>query len=169
MPMEIDHRIADVSRQNATDPSDRMSSGSTIPDPHSVEEGGRTWQAYREGTYFLPNDALEQDRLDMQHYLYKLLLDDKLFWAPLQGQPANVLDIGTGTGIWATEFAELNPESNVIGTDLSQIQPTHAAPPNCSFVREDVEDNWTQFVMPSCSLSYSRDNQEFRSMVSEAR
>ena len=80
----------------------------------------------------------------MQHHLYKLVLDDALFWAPLKTEPVNVVDIGTGTGIWAIDFAERYPKSNVVGTDLSLIQPTHAAPSNCSFIREDVEDNWTQ-------------------------
>lgn len=30
----------------------------------------------------------------------------------------------------------------VIGTDISLIQPTHNTPPNCEFVREDAEDMW---------------------------
>jgi methylase of polypeptide subunit release factors len=33
-----------------------------------------------------------------------------------------VLDIGTGTGIWAIDFADEHPEAEVIGTDLSPIQ-----------------------------------------------
>ena len=37
--------------------------------------------------------------------------------------PSRVLDIGTGTGIWAIEFAEQYPKSTVIGTDLSPVQP----------------------------------------------
>ncbi|ORY69062.1 S-adenosyl-L-methionine-dependent methyltransferase [Pseudomassariella vexata] len=63
-----------------------------------------------------------------------------LAWAPIS-EPANVLDIGTGTGIWAVEFADSNPKSNVIGTDLSLIQPQNI-PPNCQFFREDAEENW---------------------------
>ena len=30
-----------------------------------------------------------------------MLLDDKLFLAPIDGNPEKVLDVGTGTGIWA--------------------------------------------------------------------
>lgn len=86
----------------------RVSSGSTIPDPQSIEEGGRTWQAYREGSYFLPNDASEQDRLDMQHFMFREMLNGRLFEAPLDTElrDVKVLDIGTGTGIWAMEFGE---------------------------------------------------------------
>lgn len=58
-----------------------------------------------------------------------------------------MLDIATGTGIWAIQFAKSHPESNVIGTDLSLIQPANA-PANCSFVKEDAElDEWTLPVL----------------------
>jgi ubiquinone/menaquinone biosynthesis C-methylase UbiE len=30
-----------------------------------------------------------------------MLLDDKLFLAPISRNPGKVLDVGTGTGIWA--------------------------------------------------------------------
>lgn len=51
-----------------------------------------------------------------------------------------MLDLATGTGIWAVEFAQQNPASTVIGSDLSLIQPLEL--PNCSFVREDMEEPW---------------------------
>lgn len=39
-------------------------------------------------------------------------------------------------------MAKTFPETNVIGTDLSLIQPE--GPPNCSFIKEDAElDEWT--------------------------
>lgn len=44
-------------------------------------------------------------------------MNNRLALAPVIS-PAHVLDIGTGTGIWAIEFAEQNPESLVVGTDL---------------------------------------------------
>jgi trans-aconitate methyltransferase len=49
-----------------------------------------------------------------------------------------VLDIGTGTGIWAHEFAEQYPLAQVTGTDLSLIQ-TAPRTPNCQFVLENSE------------------------------
>ncbi|KAK8126955.1 S-adenosyl-L-methionine-dependent methyltransferase [Apiospora kogelbergensis] len=128
--------------------------GHSIPDPASVEENGRTYTGYyREGRYLLPNDGAEQDRLDLQHQVWRLLLDDALHLAPLDWGAAgddarNVLDIGTGTGIWPIEFSEANPGARVVGTDLSLIQPPpDAVPPNCSFVREDSEeDEWVHEV-----------------------
>jgi SAM-dependent methyltransferase len=45
--------------------------------------------------------------LDLQHHLFTLTFDGKLHIAPieeLKGGVHNVLDIGTGTGIWAIDF-----------------------------------------------------------------
>lgn len=52
-----------------------------------------------------------------------------------------MLDIGTVTGIWACDYAEAHPTTDVVGTDLSLIQPNYS-PPNCRFVREDAEEEW---------------------------
>ena len=77
-------------------------------------------------------------RLDLQHDSFKIMLDGKLNLAPISN-PQRVLDLATGTGIWAIEFglsfpllhfapfshipAEEHPEAAVLGTDLSPIQP----------------------------------------------
>lgn len=45
----------------------------------------------------------EQQRLDLQHQLFLMTFDNKLSLAPT-GELHNVLDIGTGTGIWAIDF-----------------------------------------------------------------
>jgi predicted O-methyltransferase YrrM len=86
-------------------------------------ENGRRYHAFRAGTYLLPNDDKEQDRMDLVHHLYGLLLGGKLFLAPIPHEPHRVLDLGTGTGIWAMDFADEYPSAEVIGTDLSPIQP----------------------------------------------
>jgi len=110
-----------------------------------VEENGRRYHKYKEGKYYFPNDEEEQDRLDLQHHLFLLTLDGKLALAPIEEMPGgihNVLDIGTGTGIWAIDFATNFPSADVIGTDLSPIQPAFV-PPNCRFEVDDAEDEWT--------------------------
>ena len=63
-------------------------------------ENGRRYHAYREGAYYLPNDEVEQARLDLLHHVFRLALDGKLFAAPIQGEVQRCLDCGTGTGIW---------------------------------------------------------------------
>ena len=65
----------------------------------------------------------------------------KLFNAPIT-DPKRVLDIGTGTGIWAIEFGDRYPQANVLGNDLSPIQPRWV-PPNVHFEVDDVESEWT--------------------------
>ncbi|KAI9035622.1 class I SAM-dependent methyltransferase [Aspergillus affinis] len=107
-------------------------------------ENGRRYHAYRYGEYPMPNDEEEQDRLALMHHLFKLLIGGDLYRAPIfqHGVPRRMLDVGTGTGIWALEIAELLPDAEIVGTDLSPIQPSWA-PPNCSFHIDDAESDWT--------------------------
>lgn len=44
--------------------------------------------------------------MDFFHHIHRLLANGKLFLAPISPDVQRVLDIGTGTGIWAIEFAE---------------------------------------------------------------
>ncbi|KAF3008195.1 hypothetical protein E8E14_008223 [Neopestalotiopsis sp. 37M] len=121
----------------------RTPGGLSVIDPSSVlGDSGRLYHGYKDGKYYFPNDAAEQDRLDLQHHLMTLLLDGWYGLAPLQQVPEYVLDVATGTGIWALEFAEKFPQSQVIGTDLSAIQPEQPHVPNCTFQRDDAEDTW---------------------------
>lgn len=71
-----------------------------------------------------------------------MLLGDKLFEAPIGESTSKILDVGTGTGIWAIDVADTYPAAEVIGTDISPIQPGWV-PPNCSFHIEDAQLEWT--------------------------
>ncbi|KAK2598741.1 hypothetical protein N8I77_012130 [Diaporthe amygdali] len=117
----------------------REPTGSSIAEPGAVldEENGRTYVAHETGKYYLPNDPAEQDRLDLQHKAFTIYLGGALYRAPI-GRPDYVLDIATGTGIWAIKFAQEHPQATVIGTDLSMIQPTDVVP-NVQFFKEDSE------------------------------
>ncbi|KXH66190.1 hypothetical protein CSAL01_07632 [Colletotrichum salicis] len=99
--------------------------------------------------YLFPNDERENDRLDLQHNLYLLTLDYKLGLAPPNNENSGVkrvLDIGTGTGLWAIEFADEHPEAEVLGVDLTPVQ-TQFVPPNLKFEVDDLEQPWT-FTQP---------------------
>ena len=56
------------------------------------------------------------------YHAVRLSMGDRLFYAPIEA-PSAVLDIGTGTGIWAIDVADAYPAAEVVGTDLSPIQP----------------------------------------------
>ncbi|KAI9855987.1 MAG: hypothetical protein M1813_009312 [Trichoglossum hirsutum] len=105
-------------------------------------ENGRRYHAYREGHYPMPNDEMENNRLDMKHHIILLMLDGRLHISPLPLAP-RILDVGTGTGIWAMDMADKYPDGQVIGTDLSPIQPTWV-PPNCYFEVDDAESTWVR-------------------------
>jgi SAM-dependent methyltransferase len=65
----------------------------------------------------------------------------KLHIAPLPDNIHEVLDVGTGTGVWAIDFADTHPSAEVTGTDISPIQP-RLVPPNCRFIVDNSEDEW---------------------------
>lgn len=85
-------------------------------------------------------DEPEQERLDIVHYIFRSTLDGDLCYTKLEA-PQKILDVGTGTGLWAIEskfflllgndaeaykMVEVGnefPSAEVIGTDLSPIQP----------------------------------------------
>lgn len=94
-----------------------------------LKENGRGYHRYRsDAGYILPEDKREQERYNLQHGLYLFFFQDRLHSAPLGKDIKDVLDLGTGTGIWAIDFADQYPEANVVGIDISPIQPTSVPP-----------------------------------------
>jgi hypothetical protein len=67
-----------------------------------VFENNRRYHKFKEGQYLLPNDEPEQEREDMKHAMIVHVCDGRLHFAPLE-QPQKILDLGTGTGIWAID------------------------------------------------------------------
>lgn len=107
-------------------------------------ENGRRYHAYREGEYIMPNDEQEQNRMDLHHHVCRLAVSGALFRAPVRLESpsrSRILDLGTGTGIWAVDMADEYASADVIGIDLSPIQPGWL-PPNCSFEVNDCESSW---------------------------
>ncbi|KAJ5085467.1 hypothetical protein N7532_010238 [Penicillium argentinense] len=119
-------------------------------------ENGRRYHSYREGHYVLPNDEAEQDRQDLLHHVRNLVLNGSLFRAPVGQNMQRVLDIGTGTGIWAIDLADSYPSAEVIGTDLSPIQPSWV-PPNLRFIVDDAESPWLFSASRPFDFIHARD------------
>ena len=76
------------------------------------------------------------------HQLYLSLLSSRLTMAPIPPSVTHILDIGTGTGEWAINMAENFQSAEVIGIDISAIQPK-AVPSNVYFEIDDAQLEWT--------------------------
>ncbi|KAF8446672.1 S-adenosyl-L-methionine-dependent methyltransferase [Kalaharituber pfeilii] len=110
--------------------------------PSSLVEICRRYHAYYGvDKTVIPNDEEEQSRLDLHHEIFLTMMDGKLHLAPIDPTPQKILDVGTGTGIWAIDMADMYPSAEVLGTDLSPIQPKWV-PPTCRFEVDDAEQDW---------------------------
>ncbi|KAB5526406.1 hypothetical protein GE09DRAFT_1064994 [Coniochaeta sp. 2T2.1] len=110
-----------------------------------VEENGRTYHRYKEGQYFLPNDESEQERLDLQHHLFLLTFNNQLHLSPT-GQLHNVLDIGTGTGIWAIDFDDAEEDDWLFPTKFDLIHGRALA--SCFKDAQKVIDSAVKNLVP---------------------
>jgi len=93
--------------------------------PADYEENGRKYHGYRKGSYMYPCDEVskeftsekneltypsqqEMDRMDIFHKFFQVARHEALHTAPFTPNydGPRILDIGTGTGIWAIDMAE---------------------------------------------------------------
>ncbi|KAF1816238.1 S-adenosyl-L-methionine-dependent methyltransferase [Eremomyces bilateralis CBS 781.70] len=120
-----------------------FSSGQTIATSVTAYryEHGRRYHAFRDGAYYMPNDEQHQDGEAICHHMYIVTFDDKLHLAPLDN-PQRVLDVGTGTGTWAIDMGDRYPGADVLGIDLSPVQPRQL-PFNVRFEVDDCTSEWT--------------------------
>ncbi|KAJ2902594.1 S-adenosyl-L-methionine-dependent methyltransferase [Zalerion maritima] len=138
----IDHSDGDSSYGGEYDSDEMTTSSLTSAITNYVYENGRRYHSYRQGAYWGPNDDKAQDNLDIFHHIFTLTLGGRLYLAPIQEDVHRVLDLGTGTGIWAVDFADAHPSAAVVATDLSPIQPSDV-PPNLEFQIDDFTLEWT--------------------------
>lgn len=94
--------------------------------PPNYEENGRLYHGYRKGSYMYPCDEVnadiqrsgkpkltcplqqEMDRMDIFHKFFQVARHERLHALPFipNYDGPRILDIGTGTGIWAIDMAE---------------------------------------------------------------
>lgn len=51
--------------------------------------------------------------MDVLGHIFMLILDGKLFLAPIDEHPQRILDLGCGTGLWAIEMGDMFPSAQV--------------------------------------------------------
>ena len=74
--------------------------------------------------------------------MFSLIHNGRLHRAPISPTAPRILDIGTGTGIWAIDMGDTYPAAEILGVDISASVPAFV-PPNVQFEIDDVEDDWT--------------------------
>ncbi|UQC90272.1 uncharacterized protein CLUP02_15802 [Colletotrichum lupini] len=141
----------DAPDDNASELRESIASSSTSIASSILDyriENGRTYHKYKDGHWVSPSVQLASTKLIskpyLQHNLFLLTLDNKLGLAPPNAPDSKVkrvLDVGTGTGIWAVDFGEEHPEAEVLGIDLSPSMPQFI-PPNVKFEIDDLEEPW---------------------------
>jgi hypothetical protein len=82
----------------------------------------------------------------VSHILFLKLFNDKPYIAPIEA-PKNIIDLGTGTGLWASFVADWfdgteHPRANVIGVDLAPQQES-SVQTNLCFEVDDITNDWT--------------------------
>lgn len=99
------HSISSASDSESGYGTDTLGSSSTSLSSsvrNYAFENGRRYHRFREGAYNFPNDDTEQEREDMKHAMV-VNLCQRLHFADIGNNPQHILDMGTGTGIWAIE------------------------------------------------------------------
>ncbi|KAI8885826.1 S-adenosyl-L-methionine-dependent methyltransferase, partial [Backusella circina FSU 941] len=103
---------------------------------------GRSYHAFENSVYMLPNDDLETDRLHEQHFIIKELLGfnimEKAFHTLDFQSQLNVLDICCGPATWLCETSLDYPTCQFSGVDMCNQWPQVIRPVNLNFTQENI-------------------------------
>ncbi|KZO98435.1 S-adenosyl-L-methionine-dependent methyltransferase [Calocera viscosa TUFC12733] len=91
------------------------------PIARPVARKQRTWHE-ADAPYTFANDDLEWERLNGVHRAIKEYLGNRVTLAPIEDllpAPKKILELGAGTGVWATDVANMFPDATVTAVDIS--------------------------------------------------
>ncbi|KAK1491252.1 methyltransferase domain-containing protein [Colletotrichum tamarilloi] len=140
-----EHLAADETDTDGSSVSNASLASSTTSVTSSILEyrieNGRTYHKYKDGSEFevsaksgtirqyaydltrFNENETDTTASDLQHNLFIRTFDDRLGSAPPNDRDAKVgrvLDIGTGSGIWAIDFGDEHPESEFEIDDIEE-------------------------------------------------
>ncbi|KAJ6436750.1 methyl transferase [Purpureocillium lavendulum] len=130
---------------------------SKLPGPQGCWAYGRYYGNWKPGKYLVPIDEEELNRLDIFHKFFLVARDNALFVRNLHdGRPLRILDLGTGTGIWAINVCEESKEiPKVMAVDLNRVQPEFI-PRGMEVVQFDIEEASWDDLLWYCDLVHIR-------------
>ncbi len=137
----------DYGRRNEFDLDDSSAFSVASSQYNFQMENGRLYHRYRDVEHPFPYDHQARENEEVFHTLMLFILDNKHFVAPVDtASLRNVLDLGTGLGLWVEDVAEGNPCCNVLGVDTAPRE--QSVLPNAEFMVFDVTNNDWIFNSP---------------------
>ncbi|KAI8651305.1 hypothetical protein NCS55_01374400 [Fusarium keratoplasticum] len=104
---------------------------------------GRTYKSSKTTEYWAPNDEKHVEGFDLGCDKIKDILTLSILKCKQR-----ILDVGTGSGIWAIDMADIFPSAHIIGIDISPTQLSWIPPNLFDFIHirslHDAIDDWTK-------------------------
>ncbi|KAI8691550.1 Secondary metabolism regulator LAE1 [Fusarium sp. Ph1] len=139
-----------------------MSSQNSVTESEGryLEDGywkhGRFYGSWKPGKYLFPIDSEELNRLDIFHKVFLVARGNKPFHCPIMRKTPRIMDLGTGTGIWAINVAEdCLSDAQIMAVDLNQIQPA-LIPVGVMPKQYDIEEPTWGPLLSDCDLIHLR-------------
>jgi hypothetical protein len=125
-----------------------------------IEDGiwqhGRFYGSWKPDKYLFPIDSEELNRLDIFHKVFLLARDNQPLQVKLERKAPRIMDIGTGTGIWAINVAEeCFTDAQIMAVDLNQILPA-LIPPGVLPKQYDIEEPIWDSLFTDCDFIHMR-------------
>ncbi|KAJ3122842.1 hypothetical protein HK100_011814 [Physocladia obscura] len=93
-------------------------------DPKSWEPEMREYHSLANSDYMLPNDATEQNRLEMQHYVLRAVFKSDIICPAVKELATSpgykILDVGCAKGFWLKCVKKDYPLAECYGVDISE-------------------------------------------------